>query len=78
MTPRPTSKQACHRCRGTCTNHRTTAMSFKTAIDRQRRIAITQPCQFAEQCADGRYMFTVNAAQGTTCGVNLTVNIGEE
>lgn len=53
-------------------------MSFKTAIDRQRRIAITQPCQFAEQCADGRYMLTVNAAQGITCGVNLTVNIGEE
>lgn len=53
-------------------------MSFKATIDRQRRIAIAHPCQFAEQCAEGRYMFTVNAAQGITCGVNLTVNIGEE
>ncbi|GAB2806729.1 hypothetical protein GCM10027276_04360 [Comamonas piscis] len=53
-------------------------MSFKKVIDRQRCIAIAYPCQFAEQCADGRYMFTVNAAQGITCGVNLTVNIGEE
>lgn len=53
-------------------------MSFKTAIERQRRIAMAHPCQFAEQCAEGRYMFTANAAQGITCGVNLTVNIGEE
>ena len=53
-------------------------MNFKTAIDKQRRIAISNPCQFGEQCADGRYMLRVNAAQGITCGVNLTVNIGEE
>lgn len=53
-------------------------MSFKEVVAAQRRIALAHPCEDPMQCADRRYMFTVNLAQGITCGVNLTVNIGEE
>jgi hypothetical protein len=53
-------------------------MSFKEVVQTQRRRAITNPCQYAMQCANEGYMFMVRPAQGISCGVNLTVNVGEE
>lgn len=53
-------------------------MSFKDIVQAQRATALKHPCELAEQCADPRYMFWVNPAQGVQCGVCLTVNVGEE
>jgi len=53
-------------------------MSFKEVVQAQRAMALRYPCELPEQCADPRYMFWVNPAQGVQCGVNLTVNVGEE
>ena len=47
-------------------------------ITEQRRIALENPCQHAIQCADPKYFFHFHPAQGITCGVNLTINVGEE
>lgn len=53
-------------------------MKFKDVVKRQRAIAISRPCEEAEQCMDPRYLFVVHPAQGLRCGVVLTVNVGEE
>lgn len=53
-------------------------MKFKQVVIRQRTTALSMPCEFAEQCTDPLYFFTVNIAQGVRCGVGLTVNVGEE
>jgi hypothetical protein len=53
-------------------------MSFSEVVKAQRRVALANPCQHALQCFNDAYMFTVHPAQGLTCGVNLTVNIGQE
>lgn len=53
-------------------------MSFKHIVAMQRMQALAHPCELPEQCANPAFMFTVNPAQGVTCGVNLTINVGEE
>lgn len=53
-------------------------MSFRQVVAQQRMQALAYPCEFPEQCANPGFMFTVNPAQGVQCGVNLTVNVGEE
>jgi len=53
-------------------------MNFKSVVIRQRKIALSNPCERAEQCANGRYFFAVYPAQNVRCGVVLTVNVGEE
>ena len=53
-------------------------MSFKTVAAMQRIHALAHPCEQPEQCSNPAFLFTVNPAQGVTCGVNLTVNVGEE
>lgn len=49
-------------------------MKFKQVVIRQRTTALSMPCEFAEQCTDPLYFFTVHIAQGVRCGVGLTVN----
>ena len=53
-------------------------MGFKQVVCQQRMRALAHPCELPEQCANAVFMFTVNPAQGVTCGVNLTINVGEE
>jgi hypothetical protein len=53
-------------------------VGFKEIVAKQRMIALAHPCELPEQCANPGFMFTVNPAQGVQCGVNLTVNVGEE
>jgi hypothetical protein len=53
-------------------------MSFSSVVTQQRATALAHACEFPEQCASPRFMFIVNPAQGVQCGVNLTVNVGEE
>lgn len=53
-------------------------MSFNDVVQAQRAAALKHPCELPEQCAHPRYMFAVYPAQGVGCGVNLTVNVGEE
>ena len=53
-------------------------MTFKQVVEYQRAIAHTAPCQVAEECGNPRYFFHVYPAQFVSCGVWLTVNVGEE
>lgn len=53
-------------------------MKFKDVVSLARATALTASCEFAEQCSNPRYFFTVYPAQGVACGVCLTVNVGEE
>jgi hypothetical protein len=53
-------------------------MSFKEVVAAQRMRALTYPCERPEQCENPGFLFTVNPAQGVQCGVNLTINVGEE
>ena len=53
-------------------------MSFKEVVAMQRMRALAHPCELPEQCANPGFMFTVRPAQGVQCGVNLTINVGEE
>lgn len=53
-------------------------MSFKEVVANQRMRALAHPCELPEQCANPVFMFTVRPAQGVQCGVNLTINVGEE
>ncbi len=54
------------------------SMSFKEVVAQQRMRALAHPCEQPEQCAQPGFMFTVNPGQGIQCGVNLTINVGEE
>lgn len=53
-------------------------MSFKEVVAMQRMRALAHPCELPEQCSSPGFMFTVRPAQGVQCGVNLTINVGEE
>ena len=53
-------------------------MTFKSVVEHHRAFALANPCEHAMQCADRRYMFWVMPAADVQCGVNLTVNVGEE
>jgi hypothetical protein len=53
-------------------------MTFNDVVSYQRALAHTAPCELAEQCANPRYFFRVSPAQGVSCGVRLTVNVGKE
>lgn len=44
---------------------------------RQQKVALSNPCQFAEQCSDPRYFSSV-MAYDFRMGVGITVNVGEE
>lgn len=54
------------------------SLPFRTIIYGQRRIALANPCEQAEQCVDPRYRFTATPYPGLNCGLVLTVNIGQE
>ena len=53
-------------------------MGFKEVVSQQRMRALAYPCELPEQCANPGFMFTVYPAQGVQCGVNMTINVGEE
>lgn len=53
-------------------------MSIKTVATQHRMIALTYPCEVAEQCSARRYFFPAGIAPGVLAYVGLTVNVGEE
>lgn len=53
-------------------------MNLKIAARRQRDIAITNFCEFAEQCNNSRYFIDLHPRQGLFARAGLTVNVGEE
>lgn len=53
-------------------------MHLKKTITEQQLIALAFPCELPEQCTNSRYFLRVKSSRDANCGVNLTVNVGQE